>query len=276
MKGNKANFCKELIFFFICLYYANASNALCHIKQNCNYCDYCGKETNNYESCSYYNIFCYNSYVWTSESSYSQFYKKEYIEYFDKDNEIKSFCGTAEFLLDNKTLNKTDLTIFDSQEKIFPKNKTMHCHYSITTIGEANHNPKLEFKMLRNENVNEDRHLQFQISNIIKYNSEKEELESYSQSQIQRRSATFDLTRSTKFEIFIDFLESGYNQPEEIFQIKVSFSHHKEESSKSIGSTIGGVVGGIGGLIVIVGVVAYCCRKKEVYVVEKESNCQIF
>ena len=70
----------------------------------------------------------------------------------------------------------------------------MHCHYSITTIGEVNLNPKLEFKMLRNENVNEDRHLQFQISNIIKYKSEKEELESYSQSQIQSRSATFDLT----------------------------------------------------------------------------------
>ena len=78
-----------------------------------------------------------------------------------------------------------------------------------------------------------------------------------------------------KIEIFIDFLESGYYQPEEIFQIKVSFSH-TNESSKSYSSAIGGAVGGFAGVAVIIGVIVCCCRKKEVIVVEKESNCQIF
>ena len=258
------------IFIFICFCNVSTSTDICDMDQNCKNCDYCGKNTKNYNSCFYYNFFCYetsNMYILYKNYKYSQYFKNEYIQYHEKDNDIKSFCGQIEYSLDNQE----GFTLFDSNGKAFPKNKNMHCHYIITKSEESK-SAELEFKMLKNEKVNEDRHLKVIISNLIKYNSkEEEEPKFYSYKQIQNNPIKFQLTDVTKIEIFMDFLESGYSQPEEIFQIIVNF----DDSKKSNAGTIGGAIAGFIGLLILIFLGYYCCCTKKV-VVKEESTCQIF
>ena len=269
MKGNKINLWTAYIYFFICFCNVITSADICDVDHNCNNCNYCGKNTKNYNSCYYYNIFCYEtsgSFFLYKNYKYSQFYKTEYTQNFEKDNDIKSFCGQIEYSLDNQE----GFTLFDSNGKTFPKNKNMHCHYIININGESK-NAELEFKMSKNEKANEDRHLKVIISNLIKYNSKnEEEPQFYSNSQIHSGPLNYALSEITKIEIFIDFLESGYNQPEEIFQITVN-----KDSKKSYAGTIGGAIGGFLALLLIICLGYYCCCTKTVNVKE-ESTCQIF
>ena len=273
MKGNKMNLGTEFIFLLFCFCKVVTSTDICDPDKNCKNCDYCGKNNNpkNYNSCFYYNIFCYETssmYILYKNYKYSQYFKNEYIQYHEKDNDIKSFCGQTEYSLDSQE----DFTLFDSSGKTFPKNKNMHCHYIITKSGEIK-SAELEFKMSKNEKVNEDRHLKVIISNLVKYDSKNEEEPNfYSNSQIHSSPLTYLLSEITKIEIFIDFSESGYNQPEEIFQIKVNFN---KDSKKSNAGAIGGAIGGLLALLLLFGLIYYCCCTKTVYVKE-ESTCQIF
>lgn len=261
MEENKANLWKTILFFIICFYNVNSAD-ICDNDHKCNNCDYCGKNTKNYQSCSYSNMFCYEAYgmlLLYRDYTYSQFYKNEYIEYFEKDDEIKSFCGETEF----STGNGKGFTIFDSQDKIFPKNKNIHCHYILNLNGESNY-PVLEFKISKNEKVNEDKNLKFKISNFITYNS-KEELKFHSYTDIKTSPLKYTFTEAKKIEIFIDFLESSYNQPEEVFQIIVNVDKEEEESTNSNGAAIGGGIAGVVGFIIIIGIVGYCCSSSKSY-----------
>ena len=266
MKGNKMNLGTEFIFllFFFCK--VVTSTDICEPDKNCKLCNYCEGNATNYNSCFYYNFFCYE----TPHYRYSLYYKNEYIQYYEKDNDIKSFCGQTEYSLDSQE----NFTLFDSNGKTFPNNKNMHCHYIITKSNETK-SAELEFKMSKNEKVNENRHLKVIISNLVKYDSMNEEKPKfYSNSEIHNSPLTYVLSEITKIEIFIDFLESGYNQPEEIFQIKVNFNFNKD-SNKSSAATIGEIIGGFLVLIIIIGLFCYCFSSKTV-VVKEESSCQIF
>ena len=175
----------------------------------------------------------------------------------------------------------------------------MHCHYIITK-SEGSISVEIQFKMSKNENVNEDRHLNVTISNLIKYDSkEEEEINIYSNSKIHRSPIIYILTEVIKIEIFIDFQKATINQPEEIFQIKVNInkedktdsnkdkedlsndeedsSKDKKDSSKSNKETILGSAGGIIGLLLLGILIYYCCHKKEDDDKEEDSCCcQIF
>ena len=283
---------ERIYIFFICFCKVITSTVICDGDKRCNFCDYCGKDTKNYDSCFYYNIFCYDSSsinLFYNYYKYSLFYKKEYIQYYEKDNDIISFCGQTEYSLDNQEEN---FTLCDSCEKTFPKNKNMHCHYIITK-SEESISVEIQFKT-KNENVNEDRHLNVTISNLIKYDSkDEEEINIYSNSKIHRSPITYMFTDISKIEIFIDFLESDYNQPEEIFQIKFyinkkdktdsnkdkeDLNNDEEDSSKdkkdsSNKETILGSAGGIIGLLILGLLICYCCRKKEDDDKEEDSCC---
>lgn len=65
-------------------------------------------------------------------------------------------------------------------------------------------------------------------------------------------------------EIFLDFLELNYTQPEEILEIKLIIfdKESSSSSSSSNASTIGGAIGGLCCLIIIFGVAYYCCCGK--------------
>ena len=266
MIESKTNVWKLFIILIIYFCNVNAAGNKCDPNTNCNNCAYCGGSTKSYSSCSYYNIFCYKLNYFTTENTYNLYYKNEYINYFDKDNEIKNFCGQSDYSLDSQQ----EFTLLNTQEKTFPKSKNVHCHYTITKNGETK-SPLLEFSMAKNEKVNENRHLQFQISNIFKYDSGKEEPVSYSYTKVQSSPYKYSLDDVKQVEIFIDFVESGYKQPEEIFQIKVSF----ESKSNSLAIGIGSAVGGIVALFIFGCIIYACCCKTETYVV-KERSCQIF
>ena len=95
----------------------------------------------------------------------------------------------------------------------------------------------------------------------------KENVESINQERVRsKNSYDIYLDDENEVEIFLDFLELNYNDPEEILEIKlINFKTQSKKSSSSSGNggTIGGVIGGIGGLIIICAIVYCCCCKNK-------------
>ena len=91
----------------------------------------------------------------------------------------------------------------------------------------------------------------------------KEELKFHSYTDIKTSPLKYTFTEAKKIEIFIDFLESNYNQPEEVFQIIVNGNKEEEESSHSNGGAIGGGIAGAVGFIIIIVIVGYCCSSSK-------------
>ena len=255
-------------FIFNTLYQITISSNICNSDYNCNNCEYCGQQANNYNSCFYYQMLCKENYVIT----YSPFIKTQYTTLFESDSEIAAFFGQKEYTLRDQ---ENGFTLLNTQDKTFPRDKYIHCHYIINKEIE---NSSIDFKLSKNSKSNELRNLKIEISNIYSLSNGKEESESINHSRLRKYSSlNANLYDYKKVEIFVDFLELNYQQPEEIFEIVINLSNdNSDSSSSSNGGIIGGAIGGIAGLALIGGI-AYCfCCKKETYIVEKKSYCIIF
>ena len=248
------------IFFILYILVPNTiEEYICESVYRCDTCNYCGTSTNNYTSCFYYNIFCKNEYY---KLTYSPFMKSTLINIFQNDSSITSFCGQKEYIIDNTT---DEVVIFNSQDKNFIKDKYIHCHYYINTESVVEYSPYFYFSLSKNMNSTEPRNLKFELSNIYKKSDDSEEIELLSHSQLRpKNNFKINIETEKTVEIFLDFLESNYTQPEEILEIKFIIFDKKSSSSSSSSNaaTIGGAIGGILCLIIIGGVAYYCCCGK--------------
>lgn len=262
---------QKYFFFILNLFiflYQNIKSNICSPDYSCDKCTQCEGDMNDYSSCNYYNIFCIKSKSWYSiEYNFYTFLKKEYIKFYTADSDINNFCGQNEYTL--KSGEQID--IFSSHNKIFTINKYYHCTYLININDEES---SLSYKLVRNEDSNEIRYLSFHIMEIINYyNKESEEIVSINHKDLRSKSAEYSLNSVEKIEIFFDFLDKNYSQPEEILEIKLTSKNKKSESSNNdnnnnneSSSGLGGILGGsLGGVLafVIIGVLIYycCCRK---------------
>ena len=101
-------------------------------------------------------MLCKSNYVIT----YSPFIKSKYIELFESDSEIATFCGQKEYTLKNQE----SFNILNTQDKAFPQNKYIRCHY---IINSENDSSSIDFKLSKNSKSNELRNLKIEISNIF-------------------------------------------------------------------------------------------------------------
>ena len=252
----------------------------------CDSCTFCGELTNNYTSCFYYNMLCKKGSPLSVVNlllptlDYSPAMKNKLINLFKSDPDITSFCGQEEYNFEN--LEK-EIIIFNSKDKKFPKDKYVHCHYSLMTKNVVEYEPYIHFQLSNNKDSIELRKLKFQLINFY-INSddagdENFELIKYSDfsSSNHRQNA---LRKEKKVEIFLDFTGLNYEQPDTILEIKIKFNKIKDLSPSSSSSspssspssssssssnitTIIGAAGGGGGLflIIIVIVIFLCCRR---------------
>jgi len=115
-----------IILFLLNLFIQNTlENKICTSDYYCDDCEYCGSSTNNFTSCFYYNMVCRYSYLGLT---YSPFMKNSLINYYKTFSDLTTFCGKSEIKFGN---NDNEINIFDSQKKTFPKDKYIHCYYSI-------------------------------------------------------------------------------------------------------------------------------------------------
>lgn len=206
--------------------------------------------------------------------TYSPFIKSQYIALFESDSEIATFCGQKEYTLKDQ---ENSFSLLNTQDKAFPQNKYIHCHYIINS--EIKYST-IYFTLSKNSKSNEIRNLKFEISNIYTYSNGKEESESISHSHLRSyTSLKANLDETKKLEIFVDFLELNYQQPEEIFEIKIDIVKNDDSSSSNIGIIGGSIGGALGGIVLIIGIYyCFCRRETNVAVVEyeKKPSCKIF
>lgn len=264
------------IFILSFILYQNTISYICSINYECNKCDYCGEEEiNNYTACNYYNMFCrqYTSYF-DYYYSYSSFLKREYTDFFESNPLTYNFCGEKEYTVEDEK----EVNIFSSNNKIFVNDIFYHCHYIINV--KENSEAFLSFKLFKNEESNELRNLNFEITTMtFFYGQEKEEIQPIYPSNLRSYRKEILLESVKKIEIFLDFLEKDYKQPEEILEIKINDANStiskKSSSSSSLETALGSIAGSILAIGLVVFIVYYFCGKKEV-VKETTYVCRIF
>ena len=265
------------IFFIVILsfiLYQNTTSYICSINYDCKKCNYCGEEINNYTTCNYYNMFCRQYYTYFDYSyTYSSFLKREYTNYFESNPLTYNFCGKKEYTLEDEK----EMNVFSSDNKIFANDTFYHCHYIINVKEDSG--AYLTFKLFKNEKSNELRNLNFEITTMAYYyGQEKEEIQPIYPSNLRSYQKEILLESVEKIEIFLDFLEKDYKQPEEILEIKINDADSttsKKSSSSSLGTVFGSLAGSIGAIALVGGIFYYACGRKEV-VVEERSACRIF
>ena len=190
----------------------------CSFNIDCNDCDFCGDESEDYTECNYDNIFCKGD----TQHFFSPRLKSEYDAFFRKDSKVSEFCGKGEIEFD---LQKEPVLIFDVNKNNFPKGKLVHCSYTINRIDNyKKYEPSFIIEFSPDQN-NID--LKFKI--IIEHTSADEIKE-------QKLITNDDLKNNNIFEetlkdteellIFIDFLNNEYNS-DEVLEMKYKINKNK-------------------------------------------------
>ena len=250
-----------IILFLLNLFIQNTlENNTCTSTYYCDDCEYCGVSTNNFTSCFFYNMVCRYSYL---TLTYSPFMKNSLINYYKTFSDLTTFCGKSEI----KFGNNNEINIFNSQNKTFPKDKYIHCYYSIKIANITQRKLYLNFDLVKNSNSKEARNLNFNFIIIFKEPDGTENIESIDQDYLRSRNTVEKyLNNENEVEIYLDFMELNYLDPEEILKINlINFKTQSKKSSSSSGSgaAIGGGLGGVVGLIIIVVIIYYCCCNKK-------------
>ena len=277
---------------FLLLLVQNQSKPLCIPSLDCDSCEYCGLESENYSSCFYRNMFCKDD----SKIIFSSYLKEEYSIFYDNEPESYDLCGEVEYELEN--INDT-IILFSSKNKTFPEKNPIRCHYLIDSINKNEEYPCLNIDIKNISNSNETSDLKTNIGIIFTLSdSEIEEVEAITDSELVGKYYINTLKSTTRFEIFLDF-EPKKENPDEVLEIKINFGkkfsgftqkYYKtnynnepttttsttQESSSSDSSTLGGAIGGAaGGLIVIIVIFCCCCKTEKRYVEVETTRCAL-
>ena len=270
---------KDKIYFiirFLLLYFLfkKSIEKDCDPNTFCHSCTFCGATTNNYSSCFYYNMLCKQSdgsYIYII-TKYSPFMKNTLTNLFQSDPDITSFCGQEEYKFENLT---NEIIIFNSKDIKFPKDKYVHCHYSLMTKNVVEYEPILYFRLSNNKNSTELRRLKFELTNFYIYSDEDEDIVTVNYSNFSPNNYKKKIQKEKMVEIFLDFMGLNYEQPEAILEIKINFAKIKDPpsslsafpSSSSSSFDKATVFGSIGGSLVLICIICfaifYCTKSKQ-------------
>jgi len=181
--------------------------------------------------------------------------RDQYYNYFRNDAEINNFCGEKDIKLEEKS-KEISLTILNTGEKEFPKNKKMHCFYSIDAKSNKLKKIAISFEILQKNNNNIHKDLKFNITYIY-YEArifKRKVSYIYEKSDEEIRKEPFILSNINDYNIHIDFLDLNVNTNESL-QITIKYN---KDYSDLIYTIFGGIA-----LALIVGLVFYCCCKEK-------------
>ena len=250
-----------LIIFFIFTQYINS--LICSPFSSCKDCAYCGIDTKDYSTCNYYNAFCENL-----DNEISTEMRDQYYNYFRNDAEINNFCGEKDIKLEQNG-KEISLTILNTGEKEFPKNKKMHCFYSIDAKSNKLKKIAISFEILQKNNNNIHKDLKFNITYIY-YETrifKRKVSYIYEKSDEEIRKEPFILSYINDYNIHIDFLDLNVNTNE---SLKITIKYNKEESD-----LIYVIFGFIALMILLSPFIYCCCYKKKRKKKNKGSLCSL-
>ena len=86
------HFVKLYFFIFMLTFFTIiTSNEICNYHNDC-ICDYCGKDSNNFASCDFINLFCEEGTNIVTNTFTN--YKNKYLNTFKTERDAETFCGT--------------------------------------------------------------------------------------------------------------------------------------------------------------------------------------
>ena len=246
---NASQFTIFKIIFLIIFSQVNDYEQTCSFNIDCNDCDFCGEESEDYSTCNYDNIFCKGD----TQHFFSPRLKSEYDTFFRKDSKVNEFCGKGEIEFD---LQKNPVLIFDVNKNNFPKGKLVHCSYTFNRIDNyKKYEPSLVIQF-NPDQKNID--LKFKI--IIEFTSVDE-------LKTQKLITNDDLRNNNIFEetlkdteellIFVDFLNNEYNS-DEVLELK--YKINKNFFLLDIYSLVlYGILGLVFIILTIIIIIKICC-----------------
>ena len=148
-----------LFYIKICISFGQTNN-YCDLTQQCNNCQICGEDTQNYCSCNLYNVYCYNE-VPDNLTILSDFLLK-YDGCLSSNGNMEKICGASNIYMDEQN-NKTIINFESSYSTNF------FCYYNIkknnSNINNGNNNINILIKKEGNEDIYFNLHL------VIYYNN---------------------------------------------------------------------------------------------------------
>ena len=120
------------IYIFLISFIINASSnknkailEYCEVDKKCDDCRFCGNETNDYTSCSYYNLFCIQN---SNQIFFQESLLKKYTNFFRSIPNSNEFCGQESYNLDSL---KSSFSIINKSAKDIKNSNINHCNYEI-------------------------------------------------------------------------------------------------------------------------------------------------
>jgi hypothetical protein len=111
--------------------------------------------------------------------------KNELINCYKKDLDLTKFYGKKEIIFDN---SNNETVIFNFQNKTFPKNKYVHCQYSIKIGDISQQNLYLYFGVIKNTDSKEPRNLKFNYIIIFLVDDEADAVGSINHEELRKKS----------------------------------------------------------------------------------------
>lgn len=208
----------KIISLIIIFSQVNDYEQICSFNIDCNDCDFCGEESEDYTTCNYDNIFCKGD----TQHFFSPRLKSEYDSFFRKDSKVSEFCGKGEMEFE---LQKDPVLFFDVNKNNFPKGKLVHCSYTFNRIDNYK---KYEPSLVINLNPDQkNMDLKFKI--IIEFTSidERKKQKLITNDDLKNNNIFEETLKDTEeLLIFIDFLNNDYNS-DEVLEMKYQINKNK-------------------------------------------------
>ena len=231
----------------------------CDIDKKCDNCDFCGEETKDYTSCSYYNLFCLQN---NGGIYYNDDIVYNYIDALRSINGANEFCGQETYSLDSSTKS---FTIINKSNKNIKSLDMNHCNYLLYNNYYFNNHldiANLVIKLSTNDSKNNYLKL---IIYILVQSSSTSRYAKLTQSNLFSKDYELSLTDYQYITILIDFnKDENYNKNiDEYFEIKVNLNNSNNKKINRIINAVLIVIFCILGISIIASIIYIVYRRKK-------------
>lgn len=236
---------------------------LCKYNINCKECQLCNindiSEGSSY--CNYENLFC------ISYSFEAQIFKpstiNEYSNILRNDNDINNFCGKETITIRPNEKEET-ISIFNTKDKTFPKNKKVHCNFNITKEEEKKLKDIILYFEITNKDNSNNHNLAFNITFInldnYGYYNVPQDIVSFNDEKIRNEKYEHYFEDNNKIQILIDFNDMTSTITDENFEIRLNYK--TKNSFELLYEILIGIVGLIFLVVIIICLCKFCAYKK--------------
>ena len=236
----------------------NTPSEFCSIYKYCSDCKFCGEDTNDYTSCSYYNLFCTEKL--TNNTSFQESDIKKYSTFFRNIQDANNFCGQETYTIDS--LRKS-FTIINKSNRNINSFNINHCNYEIKNNKYYNNDLDIANLIIKlNSNNSNKNNLKLTFSILYKNSHSKTySLITMSESDILNKNFELTLNDYQTIIILLDFNQKNFENNDEYLEIRIDTDNPSVRLNRIINILLI-VVFTVLGLSIIASIIVVIYRRK--------------